>query len=242
MSALIQKNWFLFKTVRIIFDDALFLNLIKERNYLGVVLVSHQKLDVPPGVRVKKKPTVLIELNKALEQILQSFNDTARNEIRRTFKLPELSFNTDHEDFSETYALYRFFRKRKGLSTRGKDFFKDALFFKAYWNGELISVITCYAAHPGIRIQNIFSKTAEGDKELRRMIGYATRRLVYEICAYGQERGFSFLDLAGINLTDQRKSGITAFKRSFGGDIADEYTYTYRSPMFSALMKLKKIL
>jgi len=242
MSALIQKDWGFFKTARIIFDEALFGELIKNRCYLNIVLVSHQKLSVPVDVRVKKKPTVLISVDKSPEDILQSFNDTARNEVRKTFKMSEFLFRSDEDNFSEIYTLYRSFRKAKKLSLRGKDFFKGVLIFKAYWKGELVSVITCYSAHPYLRVQNIFSKLSGEDKELRRIIGYATRRLIYEICVYGHEHGFISLDLAGINLIDPKKAGITAFKKSFGGSIIDEYTYTYRRPVFNILARLKKIV
>ena len=242
MKSIIQRRYLFFKSARVILDDDLFFELVKKRKYSYIIGISHNQLKVPKYIKIKRKKTINIYLDKRLDDVFRAFNDTSRNEIRKTFRMPEFSFVRNHKDFKEVYKVYKAFRKNKKMDIKSPSFLKAAMLFKAYYKGELISVITCYDAFPYLRIQNIFSKLHKGDKDLRRLIGYATRRLVYEICKYGNEGGYKLLDLAGVNLVDPKKAGITQFKSSFGGKIENEYTYTYKSPIARMLIFIRDFI
>lgn len=236
---IIERKYIVFRSARVILNDDLLLVLIRNKAYSYIVGISQTLIDVPENVKVKHKKTSLINLMRPAEEILQSFHDTTRNEVRRTFAMPEMSIAINDANAQEMHALYNKFRKAKKLDVHYKSFLESASRFSAYYNGELVAVITVYEVPPKMRIQNIFSKVDDAP-ETRRIIGYATRRLVYEICAYGSKKGYASLDLASVNLTDTAKSGITKFKLSFGGDISDEYTYTYRSALARFLSSIKK--
>lgn len=223
------KRYRFFTSARVILEDELFLKLLKNPHYSYITAISHHTLKVPTGVKAKHKKTINIYLDGGIDAVFAKFNDTARNEIRKTFKLEGLEFRHNDGNWEEMYALYRRFRAAKHLEQKPLSFLKPSLVFSLYWRGELISCMTCYDVFPYLRIQNIFSKLNHDDKDLRKMIGYATRRLIYEVCRYGCEHGYRLVDLASANFTDPKKAGITAFKSSFGGVVEDEYTYTYRS-------------
>jgi len=166
-----------------------------------------------------------------MEEIFRGYSDTARNEIRRTEKMEGLQFTRDDGKWGDVYAMYLKHRNARGLPVHTCSFLQQCMLFNAYWNGTLISTITCYDAHPYLRIQNIFSRLDGGDKELRRIAGFAARRLVHEICTYGNGNGYQLLDMASANFTNPARAGITQFKNSFGGVVSDEYTYTYKSAL-----------
>ena len=225
---IVERKYLFFTSARVILNDDLFLDLVKKKAYSYIVGVSHKKLPVASDITIKHKKTINIYLEGSFDDILKKFNDTSRNEIRKTFNTEEFSFQRNDANLDAVYALYKPHRIAKKLEVRARSFLEPCLIFTAYYKNELISVITCYDAKPYLRIQNIFSKLPNGDKEFRRITGYASRRLVYELCKYGNENGYTLLDMASANFTDPGKAGITQFKNSFGGIVEDEYIYTYR--------------
>jgi len=238
----VERRYLFFTYARVILDDELLRHLIHNRSYSYIVGVSHKELSFDMPVSVRKKQTINIPVNKPIEDIFRGFNDTARNEIRRTECMEELTFTINDGSWDEVYAMYKDHRKARKLPIHPLSFLQFALLFNAYWKGKLISTITCYDAKPYLRVQNIFSKIAESDKETRRITGYATRRLVYEICKFGSENGYVLLDMASVNVTNPMKAGITQFKSSFGGETVDEYIYTHKGTTARLFRNLRKII
>ncbi len=157
-------------------------------------------------------------------------------------KMEGLEFTRNDGKWSEVYAMYLRHRTARNLPIHALPFLQQCILFNAYWEGALVSTITCYDAHPYLRIQNIFSKLDGDDKELRRIAGFAARRLVYEICTYGNGNGYQFLDMASANFTNPAKAGITQFKNSFGGVVSDEYTYTYKNALLRLGSRVRNML
>ena len=235
------RKFLFFRTVRVILNDEFFLRLISQKNYSYVVAISHTKIDVPASVAVKTKKTSCVDLQRSPEEILQSFHDTTRNEVRRTFSIPDFSFTCNDERFKEAYSMYKEFRRKKNLEIQPPLFFRSVLRFSAYLQGRLMAVVTCYDADPYLRIQNIFSAFPH-NVGMQKYIGIATRRLIYDVCVYGSKKGRTYLDMASINLHNPAKKGITNFKLSFGGTIMDEYTYTYKSAFMRLLGSFRNIV
>lgn len=235
MNPILTKRYLFFTSARVILDDELFLQLVRERAYPYIIGISHDILRVLPTMRVKHKKTINIYLDGSLDAILPRFSDTARNEVQRTMRMPEFSFRIEKGISKELYDFYCIFQKAKNLEVRPRAFLEGALPFVAYYNGEFISAVTVYDVSPYLRVQSIFSRVG-GNKDTRRIAGYAARRLIYEICTYGNERYYTLLDLASANFSDPAKAGITQFKSSFGGRVEDEYIYTYRSPLVRVVL------
>ena len=233
----IERRFVFFRSARVILNDALFLALLQKREFHFITVLSQNILTVPDSVARKHKKTANISLRPPPEEIIQGFHDTTRNEVRRSFGMKELIITQDDDKFDEAYALYKTFRHEKMLPLTSPSFLRQAMRMSAYWRGELIAVVTWYDVPPYMRIQHIFSKIATTSEE-RKLIGLATRRLIYEICAYGSRARREFLDMASVNFHNPTKAGITKFKLSFGGEIVDEYIYTYRSPLIRFIRRL----
>ena len=235
----VERKYLFFTYARVILNDELLAWLVRDCAYSYIVGVSHNQFDLGHQVSIRQKKTIMIRLDMSIEKIFQKFNDTARNEVRRTERMSDLVFTCNDGNWNEIYTMYKAHRKERGLPIHSLKFLQWGMQFSAYWQGRLISTITCYNAKPCLRIQNIFSRIAADDKELRRITGYASRRLVYEICKFGSQNGYTLLDMASANVADPAKAGITQFKSSFGGTIADEYIYTYKGAIPRLFGKLK---
>ena len=103
----------------------------------------------------------------------------------------------------------------------------------------------CYDLFPYLQVRAMFSKrmgVGEKNKELYKLIGSATRRLIFEICKYGKEKGYEFVGLGSINYSTSQKANVANFKMFFGSREGEEYTYVYKSERFIFLEKIKNFL
>ena len=228
----LEKNYLFFKTLRVALDDEKLASALLKREHAYVTGISYTPDLAGEGVTVKTKKTPIIDTKvKTDEEFLAMANDTTRNEIRRTFKISELSFRLPDENRKGICRLYGEFEKAGGRSARAFSYFRESIFAGAYYGGKLMAAIICYDAKPYVRVYAIVSlRKTEG--EIRKYSSFATRRLVFELAKYAMGRGYDWLDLGSVNLKDQTKAGIDAFKLSFGARLVHEYTYTYKSKLF----------
>lgn len=233
----IRKKLF-FKTASVILEDNKILELINEQRYSSIVALSYNKLDIP-NTQLYSKPTLLIDLKKSENEIFYTFNDTTRNEIRKTEKNVELNFDNCCNIDKKSYELYKIFEySQKRVPVSFSDL-KEVIFFGANFKNELISGIYVIKSYPYLRIRSIFSKRLEADdKELYKMIGYSTRRIVWNICLWGKQNGFVSLDMASVNINNPKTESIARFKMSFGKDLVPEYTYIYKTELFKLFEKV----
>jgi len=206
-----------------------------------LTILTYQKMDLPDFEMTPKK-TPVIHLDKNPEEILSGFNDTARNEIRKTFNLANLKCVQGAEFFADAYELYKKFEYGQGRVPFSAKEMRTFHPFVAYWRNRPISLIFCLESYPYLRARSICSARLQAkDKEIYRLIASATRRLIYEVCVYGRSKGYRWFDLGSINLTDTEKSSIAQFKSFFRGELIDEYTYFRKSRFFKILEKFVKI-
>lgn len=225
---IIEQRKFFFRTLRVILDDAVLRRALTEKKYAYISGLSYDDTLGGPAVKRKSKKTTMIHLD---DDYFQNFNDTTRNEIARAQKVSEIACLAPDRRRDEIYALYAHFEQRGGRIVRKKDYFKEHLFAGVYWQQRLVGAILLYDAHPYLRAHAIVSTDIERSDPIYRWKSFAMRRLVYEICTHGKERGYTRFDLGGINISDTKKAGITAFKLGFGGEVINEYTYTYKSAL-----------
>lgn len=229
-----------FKYVRLILEK-INLSQIEElkRKYSYLYIVTYKKIPLS-GFNILCRKTAVIDLSQGLEQIFQKFNKTTRNEIRKTERITNLHFVILDNNFNEAYNLYRKVKRKDGVVPEPKSDFKECKFFNAYLKDRMIVSIACYNQNKILRLKSIVSlrKMREFDK---RIMGYATRRLIWEICKYGKANGYRKLDLGNVNLTDPTKAGIAKFKISFGGDLVDNYIYRYETKIFALLRKILRL-
>ncbi len=238
---LISKKIF-FRKIFIIFDDDKIKESFAKKEYSSIVGITRNDLSIK-NVRFGVKKTAVINLSLSEEEIFSRFSDTTRNEIRRTEKdgSPEIFLEDKNRD--KVYAMYEEFEYSQGRVPFPENDVSECLIFSAYLDGKITSAIYVDMGTGSnakdLRIRYIFSKRLNTeDKELYKAIGRSTRRLIWEICLWGKRKGFCSLDMATVNLTEKEKEGITRFKMSFGGEIVDEYTYSYKSKPFIYFEKL----
>ncbi len=242
---IVESQKFGLKSILILLDDARVESVIASKKYQQIIFTSYRHWN-KAQFTLREKTTALIPLRQSEEEIFSRFNDTTRNEIRKSQKLPDLQIVTAAAVEEESYDLYQKFEYSQQRVPTAKKKLSDCLFFGAYYRGQLISGIYLMDCRPYLRIRSIFSvRLQQDDPELYKIISNASRRLIWEICLWGKQAGFESLDLASVNFKNPKTANITKFKMSFGGDVVPEYTYSYSSPLyhlFERLVKLKKFV
>lgn len=245
----IESRKLFWKTLTVILEDSAIVSSFKSREYGSIVALSYDKLSLPQQFTSSSKPTLLIDLRQNEEHIFAGFNDTTRNEIRKTFKDPRFTVFSGKPN-SESYEMYKKFEYLQGRVPVAFKDISSTILFAISFEGQLISGIYVTTSAPYLRIRSIFSKRLnEDDKEMRKYIAYATRRIVWEACIWGKNNGYYSLDMASVNINNPKTQSIAQFKMSFGKNLVPEYTYIYKSPSFRFFERfvaikilLKKIL
>lgn len=162
------------------------------------------------------KNAAIIDLSQGIDHAFSLFNATARKHIRRFEKLDELTFHNSVENKQSFYDFYTTCENsRDWYPVPYEELFESLIFYVCY-NGEPISGISAYTHNGLIRMGRIFSLRNNSSLENSNLIyGVAAKKIVYEFCKYAIENGCNQLDLGGVDLTAENKSGITDFKLSF---------------------------
>ena len=189
-----------------------------------------------------KKNTPLIDLTQGTEVAFKRFRKNTRNEIRKTERIKGLSFRNLDNNFGKSYRFYKKIKRKDGVSPDLKMEFNGCLFFNAYLDGKIIVSVSCYDdSKETLRLKHIVSLRKKEFFD-GRIAGYATRRIIWEICKYGAKCDYKTVDLGGINFGEPDKEGIRLFKESFGGLVAPVYIYHYETRMFKLLKKILTII
>ena len=238
-----QKKLFFSKLI-IALDDNYFDEFVAKRAYQEhsfVVALSYRDLTLTDFDRLVKK-TALIDLSTTLSEIFAGFNNTTRNEIRKTEKNNRLVFKIEDDNYEELYNLYKKFEFEQGRVPISFIEFREYPIFAAYLDDEPISAVSVFSGGKYVRIRSIFSKRlAVDDKEIYKIISNASRRVIWDVCKWAKEQGFSFLDMASVNLNNPKTASIARFKMNFGGKLIKEYTYLHKSKTFRFFEKLVAI-
>jgi len=241
-----RKNKFFFRSLRVLYQEENLEELLDKSKYDFITVIAYDDLGLEKkGFELKHKKLANIYLDGTIEEICNRFARATWQEIAKTYKIPELEFKIADPDKETTFRLYQEFERAQGRKPWGKDSFSDVMNFNAYYNGEMIASVPCYDLFPCFQVRAMFSKrmeVGEKDKEFYKIIGHATRRLIYEICKYGKERNYTFVGLGSINYSTPQKANVANFKMFFGSKEGDEYTYTYKSKKFATLVKISNIL
>lgn len=241
-----SKKIFL-KKVYIYSDDPFLKQSYMDGKYSAINATSYNKLPDDflslykrrGSFMVRQKQITCIDLKLDSDEIFNRFNDTAKKHVRRALKNSDLSFSHAKKPVNdESYGVYKNFEYSQGRVPISKGEFTKYRLFSASYKGEQISGISLVESHPYIRTITIYSKRLSvEDKEMYKIIAQASRAIVWQICLWAKKEGFIIFDLGSINTVDLAKAGITDFKLSFGGDVMPEYTYIYKSKIFSFFEK-----
>ena len=99
-----------FRVVRLFFEPVqVAVRYAKARAGSYIHIYSYEPLFLPPHFRLllhKKTPRISLG-GKSIEEILSNFHDTARNEVRRTLRDPDIIYTTGDGNKKEAYACYK---------------------------------------------------------------------------------------------------------------------------------------
>lgn len=186
--------------------------------------------------QITPKYSCIINLDKTIDDVLSGFNPTSRNEVRRSEKIVELKFHStiNDFDFDEYYKFHESCEHDRGWFPVPPEELKQSLVFSATYNGFLIAGMSCYTHENKIRVGRIYSnkRSKQSDILTNLVYGVASKRIVFEICKYGILNNFKTLDLGGVDLNSNEKSGITKFKLSLGGEVVPVKLGRYFSNRF----------
>jgi len=196
-----------------------------------VFAYSYADVGTIPGFGIARKQTSLIDLTPSTDEILKTFRPNTRNEIRKTLRNDTVQIVADDVNRDASVAFYCDAKRQVHVRPDVRGDFATCRFFNAYENNRLIASVSCYDSGEFLRLKHIVSlRKLEGIDA--RQIGYATRRLVWEICLFGKSHGYAHIDLGGIDLEDAEKRGVATFKQSFQGTLAEVMVYRSSSRLF----------
>lgn len=195
------------------------------------------------GFQMSSSTTLVIDLAQELETIWRKMSKkSARYGIKRAQRDGvRVKLNDNYDEFRD---LNDSFRKKKGLPPdfMGTSVLKrSGLLFVAEYDQEILCGHAYFADGNTIRWRLGASKRLV-DPERATLIGNANRLLVWEAINYAKGKGLREFDLGGYYVGDHdlQKVGISAFKKSFGGDLIERYNYVkYYSKIYELALMLE---
>lgn len=186
--------------------------------------------------------TSCIDLTLNEEEIFKNVDPNFRNEIRKAEK-EKCTFNTidspSLKDLSEYLFLYGQFCKIKKLlppdkaRTQALFSFKNFIITKIIYNQYDVITHTYIHDKERVRLLNSYHDINFLDNKLR---GYFNKYLHWKDILFFKSKGFSIYDFGGIDKVD--RSGISGFKKSFGGYDEKSIDFTIVSGLYKQIRRL----
>ncbi len=182
------------------------------------------------GFEMQSSSTLVIDLTQELDTIWKSMSKTsARNSIKRAEKAGvNVRLNSNYEEFQDILSSLMRAKQLPPAPLSIDVLQRGGPLFVAEHDGEIISGIAYVADDDIMRLRVFGSKRLEVDRKRATLIGNANRLLIWEAIQHAKQAGIREFDL-GVYYTgesDVDKARISAFKRSFGGELVPDYFYT----------------
>jgi hypothetical protein len=205
-------------------------------NYDYSFIVSYDNTFNDPDYEVTDKNTCIMDVTQTEDEIINGFNATSRNELRRTYRTDGLEFLFGYTDFNKYYKFYKASEHARGWYPVPEDELRNCLLFTAIFDGEYISGMSCYTGAGTVRVSRIYSnrKVNANPAITRTIYSAAAKRIVLNISNYAREKGFKMIDLGGVDLESPEKAGISNFKLSLGGKVLPIKVGRYSTGAFDA--------
>ncbi|MCD6094644.1 peptidoglycan bridge formation glycyltransferase FemA/FemB family protein [bacterium] len=201
-------------------EGAIFLKIEPLSSLKRETFLSDLK-EVRPLKRIQPKKTLILNLNKSLEEIFQNLHSKTRYNIRLSQKrgvtVREDQWNS--ADFENFWELIQKTAKRKKIRSYSKDYYRkllkimDAeLFLAEYKNKVIAANIVIFFGKKAIYLHG------GSDYQFRSLM--APHFLQWKQIERAKEKGCVEYDFWGID--EKKWPGLTRFKKGFGGE---EITY-----------------
>ena len=187
--------------------------------------VSNNKYPLNSGLEIIEKQSAWVKILESEEKQIASFQPTCRNEVRRSLKSADISVEINTTPIEELFRFHKQCETERNWFPVPPQELESSLVICVRYLDELIAGMTAYYYKDFLRVGRIFSsrKSLKYQNLQQVVFSSASRRVVYELTRWCFNNGFQWLDLGGITLEEDNKSGITKFKLSFGSEIMPMY-------------------
>lgn len=196
-----------------------------------------------PGFNRSEFFTTLLDLTQSGEQIyLGMRKEFIRKQIEKGIRDGIKVVQSDN--FDAFYELNNQLSKMKGIAFNEKmDILREGKLFLAFRGNDILAGTLFLEDSENIRLWFTAStRFDEGAK--KKLIGEASRLIIWEAIKYAKAKGIRWFDTGGISIdpNDKEKYSITLFKQGFGGAVSKIYYYDkYYSRLFKLLKYLKQM-
>jgi len=205
------------------------------------------------SAHVQPEETIVLDLTPPEEDILKKMEHNTRYSIRAAARrgVSVVSFSGDEAIkngvFEVFCELFRETNRRHGLRSYSEDYYRGVTslrgdcFSKMYvaYHGDA-PIAAAIVVFFGERATYLYAASRAGVGNLN-----APTLLVWEAIRDAKNSGCVLFDFWGASATKKEWAGVTAFKKSFGGDMihyAGTWDYPYVAAKYFAYRTLKKIL
>jgi lipid II:glycine glycyltransferase (peptidoglycan interpeptide bridge formation enzyme) len=230
---MVTEKRFGFRKAFVMHDTDLALQVVRDKHrYARIQIISFSPLELP-GFRMRRRRTGVIKLGASIEEVFASFDRTTRNNIHRAGRDPGLRFQFSPTVTEDGYSLVARFVRARGLTPHSRSYYEGCVEFLAYADDKPVSGVFLFPNTPIGLLGAVFSKRHEDCSvtEYKR-ISYASKRLMADVCEWGISHGMTEIDMGGLNLDATEKAGIASSKMAYSPIVAEQYVYTYDSPIF----------
>lgn len=179
-------------------------------------------LKIVRSADVQPSKTVMVDLTKPEEKLLQSMHPKTRYNIRLAQKKGVEVRDINLDEYESFWTLMRETTERDGFRAHGKDYYKAMVetckdaksndmhvrLYGAYHSGRLLAA-GIFAFYEGMMT---YVHGASSNEHRNVMAPYL---LHWEVIREGKRKGYRQYDLYGID--EKRWPGVTRFKHGFGG-------------------------
>ena len=176
--------------------------------------------------------TLFTKLDLDIDKIKQQFSKTIKQEINRNIKkdkiLIEIIENPTLNQINELMNHYIEFKKFKNLTTdveyMKKSFIaisKNIVIFKAKYENDYLIYHSYIVDNKRAKLKTSSSSRDNKEKELINLISRTNKRMHYEAIKYFKLKGKLIYDWGGVD--KDISTGVSKFKKSFGGYLVNEY-------------------
>jgi hypothetical protein len=187
--------------------------------------VSNKKYPINSNLEVIEKQSAWVKILENEEDQISTYQATCRNEVRRSLKSNELSIEINTTPLETLFHFHKQCETERNWFPIPPQELASSLVVCVRYLDELIAGMTAYYYKDFLRVGRIFSsRKSLKYQDLQQVVfSSASRRIVNELTRWGFKNGFQWLDLGGVTLDEENKSGITKFKLSFGSEIMPIY-------------------
>lgn len=231
-------------TKKKLYHLTIYSDVVNFLDYFRLATYTAYKGKRPVLFQKDQRVTSIISLDQSVDDIFQHMKSNYRNEIRKAISLGISAIvDNDVEAFLKYYNSFAVKRGLACISNSNINDYPSYYITKAIYNDKVISYHAYIVDKENGIVRLLYSASNRLDDDIdTKTIGFGNKYLHYFDFEFFKTMGIKEYDFAGVceDPNDKEKYGIGQFKKGFGGEIVN--TYTYNSPLMAILLFFKSII